>query len=185
MHGGEAGEGEQDQAHGRATAGVDGPAALSKAWAHAEHCLPLDDVVRREVWEGSIPIRIELAKQDVCDFEQPMPFYLQVSVPGSRGGAAVRLPRISSTPSFALCAAPCEPGRGPLGYVWEPCDFPSCGRQAPRMAYLPLALTAAKAYFANYVMQSSNLDRSPATTTTVICDPGRPDACPFPFFSAV
>ena len=189
MHGGEAGEGEEGQAHGRAAAGVDGPAALSKAWAHAEHCLPLDDVVRREVWEGSIPIRIELAKQDVCDFEQPMPFYMQVRVPGSHGGAATRLPRASSTPSFALCArcrlSTCEHGRGPFGYVWEPCDFPSCGLQAPRMAYLPLALTAAKAYFANYVMQSSNLDRSPASTIIVICDAGRPDSCPCPLFSAV
>ena len=91
MHGGEAGEGEQDQAHGRATAGVDGPAALSKAWAHAEHCLPLDDVVRREVWEGSIPIRIELAQQDVCDFEQPMPFYMQVRLLGYHIGALARL----------------------------------------------------------------------------------------------
>jgi hypothetical protein len=77
------------------------------AWCNAEHCLPLDDVVRREVWDGSIPIRLELAKQDVSTFEPPMPFYLQ----------------------------------------------------APRMAYLPLALAAAKAYFANYVPSVSCTDR--------------------------
>ncbi len=64
-------------------------------------------MVRREVWDGSIPIRLELAKQDVSTFEPPMPFYLQ----------------------------------------------------APRMAYLPLALAAAKAYFANYVPSVSCTDR--------------------------
>mmetsp|Transcript_13908 Transcript_13908/g.20232 ORF Transcript_13908/g.20232 Transcript_13908/m.20232 type:complete len:326 (+) Transcript_13908:89-1066(+) len=97
---------------GEASAGahapvVDSAAALAKAWCNAEHCLPLDDVVRREVWDGSIPIRLELAKQDVSTFEPPMPFYLQ----------------------------------------------------APRMAYLPLALAAAKAYFANYVPSVSCTDR--------------------------
>jgi hypothetical protein len=78
-HGGDPPAGEDRTHGGGAAAAGDGSGALSKAWAQAEHCLPLDDVVRREVWEGSIPIRIELAKQDVCDFEQPMPFYLQVA----------------------------------------------------------------------------------------------------------
>ncbi|EKX48999.1 hypothetical protein GUITHDRAFT_162213 [Guillardia theta CCMP2712] len=50
---------------------------LRGAWREAEHLLPLDEVVRKEVWEGSIPIRVELARQDVSTFEAPMPFYVQ------------------------------------------------------------------------------------------------------------
>jgi autophagy-related protein 5 len=105
--GGEDHQAAGDGAHATAAAAVDSAAALSKAWCNAEHCLPLDDVVRREVWEGSIPIRLELASQDVSTFEPPMPFYLQ----------------------------------------------------APRMAYLPMALAAAKTYFANYVPSVSCTER--------------------------
>jgi hypothetical protein len=81
MQGGEGGyaDGEEGAAHVKAAA-LDSSAALQRAWCNAEHCLPLDDVVRREVWDGSIPIRLELAKQDVSTFEPPMPFYLQVLV---------------------------------------------------------------------------------------------------------
>ena len=81
MQGGEVGyaDGEEVAAHVKAAA-LDNSAALQRAWCNAEHCLPLDDVVRREVWDGSIPIRLELAKQDVSTFEPPMPFYLQVLV---------------------------------------------------------------------------------------------------------
>ena len=81
--GDETGAGESVGAHVQAAVPGDSAAALSKAWCHAEHCLPLDDVVRREVWEGSIPIRLELARQDVSTFEPPMPFYLQVTTVGA------------------------------------------------------------------------------------------------------
>lgn len=111
-HGSEPPVGE-DRTHGGGVAAAgDGSGALSKAWSQAEHCLPLDDVVRREVWEGSIPIRIELAKQDVCDFEQPMPFYLQVAsldrVPVHMRG----LPRCLSRPARLVLCFP--PGRALL-----------------------------------------------------------------------
>ena len=49
MHG-EGDGGAREAAHGSAVVG--GSAALQKAWCNAEHCLPLDDVVRREVWDG-------------------------------------------------------------------------------------------------------------------------------------
>jgi len=153
---------------------VDSAAALAKAWCNAEHCLPLDDVVRREVWDGSIPIRLELAKQDVSTFEPPMPFYLQVVPhrvpcsacrPSSRRGLGMACLCVACVPvaltmrsaSLALMAAPGHVLAAPSG---APCGNTSCWRsQAPRMAYLPLALAAAKAYFANYVPSVSCTDR--------------------------
>ena len=53
--------------------------ALLSAWKEAEHILPLDDVVRKELWDGSIPIRLSLAQEDVSTFESPLPFYIQTS----------------------------------------------------------------------------------------------------------
>ena len=81
MQGGEmdTSSGPAEEGTGARVAVVDSAATLQKAWCNAELCLPLDDVVRREVWDGSIPIRLELAKQDVSTFEPPMPFYLQVA----------------------------------------------------------------------------------------------------------
>ena len=37
-----------------------------------------DDVVRREVWDGNIPVRLELATDEISTYDKPLPFFLQV-----------------------------------------------------------------------------------------------------------
>ncbi len=36
-----------------------------------------DEVVRKEAWDGSIPIRLTLSPQDVGTYDPPLPFFIQ------------------------------------------------------------------------------------------------------------